>query len=94
MFIILCFLLSTAGCGKTIKFDEGKNMKLCRIVGEGVAGGVCSGFAYYSNTPVWIWRAGFVGLFLIYGVGIISYCILWTFMPKYDKTPIDYDIRT
>jgi phage shock protein PspC (stress-responsive transcriptional regulator) len=47
-------------------------------------GGVCGGLGEYSPVPSWIWRAGFLMLFLLFGCGAIAYGILWVTMPNAD----------
>ena len=43
-------------------------------------GGVCGGFATYSDIPAWVYRALFITL-LVTGVGAIAYIALWICMP-------------
>ncbi len=65
--------------------------KLRKIKGEGWIGGVCAGVAYKFEIPVWIVRL--VWALAVFGAGLGSwlYIFLWIFMPKWDKTPEDYD---
>lgn len=63
--------------------------KMYRDGGKRILGGVCSGFGHYFNIdPVWI-RLVFVLLLLIYGSGVLLYCILWIIIPK-ARTVADY----
>ncbi len=68
-------------------------VKLRRIPKAGILGGICAGFAYYTKTPIWLWRAGTFVSFLT-GSGEIVYVVLWIFMPKYNDIPADFNIRT
>jgi len=49
---------------------------------DGMIGGVCGGFAEATDTPSWLWRLGFLVLFLLTGIGIIPYLILWWVLPE------------
>lgn len=68
-----------------------KIKKLRRIPSKGWIAGICAGFAYYFETPVWvvrlIWTAA---VFLGMGSGLFLYILLWIFMPK-AEAPEDYD---
>jgi len=69
--------------------------KLRRIPEKGWIAGICAGFAYYFEAPVWvvrlIWTAA---VFLGMGSGLFLYILLWIFMPKIDQTPGDYHGKT
>ena len=43
--------------------------------------GICGGFAESTETPAWIWRAGFVFVALWAGTGLLAYLVLWVLMP-------------
>ena len=43
--------------------------------------GICGGFAEYTNSPAWLWRAIFLISLFISGFGLIAYIILWIYMP-------------
>jgi len=43
--------------------------------------GICGGLAQATGTPVWIWRAAFVLLAIFGGAGVVTYLVLWIFMP-------------
>lgn len=94
--VCVCFLISTLGCGGISKAPQisGEKEKLARVIDKGVIGGVCSGFAYFTGTPTWIWRAGFIITTLLWGVGVGIYIVTWILMPKYDKTPYNFEQRT
>jgi phage shock protein C len=44
-------------------------------------GGVCGGLGEHSPIPSWIWRAGFLAMFIVFGVGAVAYGVLWVTMP-------------
>ena len=60
--------------------------RLTRSNQDRILGGVCAGFAQATDTPSWIWRAGFVLAALGFGTGLLLYVVLWIFMPASDKT--------
>jgi phage shock protein C len=45
-------------------------------------GGVCGGLARLTGAESWIWRLLFTGLFLLGGVGLLLYILLWIFVPR------------
>ena len=57
---------------------------LARSKHNRLVGGVCAGFAEATETPPWMWRAGFVLAALGLGTGVLLYIILWIFMPVRD----------
>ncbi len=92
--VCVCFLFATIGCGGITKTPvQGEKAKLARVTEKGIFGGVCAGWAYFTGTPTWMWRAGFVFSCIVFGTGMIAYLLLWAFMPAFDKTPYDYDKR-
>ena len=44
--------------------------------------GVCGGFGEYTPVPSWLWRIIFVVSLLVGGLGLITYILLWLFMPS------------
>jgi len=44
--------------------------------------GVCGGFGEYTPVPSWLWRIIFVVSLLVGGLGLITYILLWIFMPS------------
>ncbi|HEY4486148.1 MAG TPA: PspC domain-containing protein [Candidatus Paceibacterota bacterium] len=56
------------------------------------SGGVCAGIAYWLGIRTWIVRLA-VFLFVLFGsgIGIFIYLTLWIFLPKWEKTPEDYE---
>jgi phage shock protein PspC (stress-responsive transcriptional regulator) len=93
LMVLVMFAIASLGCGGVTKYDGADKPKLARIDGQGMISGVCAGFAYWTGTPAWAWRAGFVISVACFGFGIGVYLLLWIFMPKFDKTPADYDKR-
>ncbi|MFH1079377.1 MAG: PspC domain-containing protein [Pseudomonadota bacterium] len=45
-------------------------------------GGVCGGLGEHSPIPSWCWRFLFAVLFILYGVGLVLYVLLWIFVPR------------
>ena len=52
-------------------------------------GGVCAGFAEATDTPAWLWRAGFVLTAVLLGGGAVVYLVLWLLMPLDGDASID-----
>ena len=95
--LVIIFTISIISCGSTTYPvpKQGEEKKIARIVdGPNIVAGICSGLAYYTGSPVWIWRAGFVIFTLCGGAGIVAYLVIWAFMPKYDGVPSDFKSRT
>jgi phage shock protein PspC (stress-responsive transcriptional regulator) len=65
-------------------------LKLKRITGRAWIGGVCAGVAYWLGLPTWILRMVWAMMALCYGLGIVSYIVLWIFMPRWENDPSDY----
>jgi phage shock protein C len=59
--------------------------RLARSRHDRILGGVCAGFAETTQTPPWLWRAGFVLAALGFGTGLLLYAVLWIFMPIRDR---------
>jgi phage shock protein C len=75
------------------------NKKLYRDEYHKVLGGVCSGLAEYFEMDVTIVRLLFAFTFIVMGVGIIPYIVLWIVLPKkgylynqYNNPTVDYTI--
>ncbi len=68
--------------------------RLLRIKQKRILGGVCAGFAYWFGWPTRTMRIMLIILMLIGGFGILTYLILWIFMPATEELPIDYEERT
>jgi phage shock protein PspC (stress-responsive transcriptional regulator) len=49
-------------------------------------GGVCAGFGEVTDTPAWLWRAGFLFVAFWLGSGLLLYVILWITMPYGEDT--------
>ena len=54
---------------------------------EKMLGGVCGGLAEYSGIDPLLWRAGFVGLAIAGGSGLLIYALLWVLMPPAPNAP-------
>jgi len=65
--------------------------KLRRIPENGWFGGICAGFAYYFELPVWVVRLVWAITFLGMGFGVWVYILIWIFMPRIKEVPTDYD---
>lgn len=68
--------------------------KLRRVVGQKLIGGVSAGVAYWLGAPAWLIRLVWVVLGFCYGIGIVPYLLLWIFMPRWEETPDDYQVRS
>lgn len=44
--------------------------------------GICGGLAHATDTPSWVWRAGFAISIFFGGLGVIAYLVLRIFMPS------------
>jgi len=44
-------------------------------------GGVCGGLGEHTPMPAWLWRALFLVLVFVWGIGLIAYIVLWICMP-------------
>ncbi len=58
--------------------------KLYRSRSNSMLGGVCGGIAEYLEVDPTIVRLGFVLIGLCYGLGIVSYLVLWVIAPYPD----------
>jgi len=45
-------------------------------------GGVCGGMARSTGMESWVWRLLFAALFIMAGVGLLVYLLLWIFVPS------------
>lgn len=69
------------------------NRQFYRDLDRNIIGGVCSGIgAYFSIDPNWI-RVIFVILFLLKGLGLIAYIILWIVIPAARTTAQKLSMR-
>jgi phage shock protein PspC (stress-responsive transcriptional regulator) len=57
-----------------------------RSANDRMLGGVCAGFAEVTETPPWVWRAGFAFAICFFGSGALLYLILWVVMPVTGKS--------
>ncbi|MBN2773608.1 MAG: PspC domain-containing protein [Prolixibacteraceae bacterium] len=75
-------------------YSAGKNnKKLYRDPDHKVIGGVCGGLAAYFNMDPVIMRLIFVFLFLINGLGLLVYIILWIAVPEAKTTAQRLEMR-
>lgn len=44
--------------------------------------GICGGFGEYTPVPSWLWRVIFFVSLFVGGLGLITYILLWLFMPS------------
>jgi phage shock protein C len=47
--------------------------------------GVCGGFGEHTPMPAWLWRALFLILAFLWGIGLVAYIVLWICMPPADE---------
>ncbi|RLP74758.1 PspC domain-containing protein [Mycetocola tolaasinivorans] len=53
---------------------------------EGMVGGVCAGIArHFDWSPLYV-RIGTLLAFLLPGIGVLTYVIVWILLPRYDGT--------
>ena len=62
--------------------EENWLRKLAKSRDDKWIGGVCGGFGKYTPLPSWLWRVIFCSLVFFGGIGLITYILLWIFMPK------------
>ena len=56
--------------------------RLHRSKTDKMLGGVCAGFGEVTDTPAWVWRAGFAFAAFWLGTGVFFYIVLWAVMPE------------
>lgn len=56
--------------------------QLCKSDSDKRLAGICGGFGEFTPMPSWLWRAIFVASIFIGGMGVVTYIILWIFMPN------------
>ena len=47
--------------------------------------GVCGGFGEHTPAPAWIWRALFLVVVFVWGIGLVAYIVLWICMPAAEE---------
>jgi phage shock protein C len=47
--------------------------------------GVCGGLGEHTPMPAWLWRACFLILVFVWGIGLVAYIVLWICMPAADE---------
>jgi phage shock protein PspC (stress-responsive transcriptional regulator) len=75
--------------GETMESSKGASFiqflnKVKRSRSDKKLGGVCGGFAAHSDIPAWLYRALFITLLLVNGLGALAYIALWICMPAED----------
>jgi len=64
------------------EYTQKENRRLHRDIDHNILGGVCSGMAAYFNVDVvWV-RLAFVLFFIMKGLGLLAYIILWIVVPE------------
>lgn len=66
----------------TSQSNRKKYRRLYRNDDDKVVGGVCSGVAAYFNIDPFYVRMAFIGMFLLFGSGILLYLIMMVIIPK------------
>jgi phage shock protein PspC (stress-responsive transcriptional regulator) len=74
-------------------FSKSRKRRLYRDPDHKVIGGVCSGLAAYFNIDPVVMRLIFVVLFLINGLGLLLYIILWIAVPEAKTTAQRLEMR-
>ena len=57
------------------------NVRLRRSSTDSWLGGVCGGLSQAFGMESWVWRLIFTCGFLLVGIGLILYILLWIFTP-------------
>jgi len=70
---------TTGGAGATVQ--NSFLHRLHRSTTDRVIGGVCGGLGAHTNLPSWAWRVIFSVAILYFGIGLITYLLLWLFIP-------------
>jgi phage shock protein PspC (stress-responsive transcriptional regulator) len=66
-------------------WDSVRNLK--KSATDKKIAGVCGGFGEHTPMPAWLWRALFLVLTFVWGVGLVAYIVLWICMPAADDRP-------
>jgi phage shock protein C len=64
-------------------WDNLRNLK--KSATDKKIGGVCGGFGEHTPVPAWIWRALFLVLAFVWGIGLVAYIVLWICMPPAEQ---------
>jgi phage shock protein PspC (stress-responsive transcriptional regulator) len=64
-------------------WDNLRNLK--KSATDKKIGGVCGGFGEHTPMPAWIWRALFLVLAFVWGIGLVAYIVLWICMPPAEQ---------
>ena len=86
------------GCGKPATVMAGSYQvpakTLERDMFRNKLGGVCAGFANYTNMDVTLFRLLFVLSVLLMGVPFFLYFLAWAIMPRNDMRPMPSQAHT
>ncbi len=80
-YLILSLLMPKAGSAGAAAGTTWDLHALRRATTHAQVGGVCAGLGEYTPVPAWLWRAGFIGMALAGGAGIVAYVLMWAFVP-------------
>jgi len=61
--------------------------KLHRLVEEKKIAGICAGLGEYFDLDPVFFRAAFVALALVCGLGILAYIVMWLVIPRVLREP-------
>jgi phage shock protein PspC (stress-responsive transcriptional regulator) len=64
-------------------WDSVRNLK--KSATDKKIAGVCGGFGEHTPVPAWIWRALFLVLVFVWGIGLVAYIVLWICMPAAEE---------
>lgn len=62
--------------------EERKLRDLKKSATDTKLAGICGGFGEYTPVPSWLWRVIFFVSLFVGGLGLITYIVLWLFMPS------------
>jgi phage shock protein PspC (stress-responsive transcriptional regulator) len=62
--------------------EERKLRDLKKSATDTKLAGICGGFGEYTPVPSWLWRVIFFVSLFVGGLGLITYILLWLFMPS------------
>lgn len=64
-------------------WDSVRNLK--KSTTDKKIAGVCGGFGEHTPVPAWVWRALFLILAFVWGIGLVAYIVLWICMPPAEQ---------
>lgn len=68
------------------------NRKLRKVPERKWIAGVAAGVGYWLGVPTWVVRLVWAFSITFFGAGVLLYILFWIFMPKWEETPLDYDV--